>query len=111
MAALLIPTRQGEPYYTQRTRLDGREYNLRFAWNQRIERWFLDINDGDGVPIVLGLKLTSNWPLLRAYRYDPRVPPGELAAMTSPKDNVPPGLNDMGKGLRCELTYFAATDL
>ena len=34
-SAFSIPTVPGVPYYVQRTRLDGREFNLRLAWNER----------------------------------------------------------------------------
>jgi len=105
--AYSIPTQQGVPFWTQRTTLDGRDYNLRFAWNQREARWYLDILAGGGDPILTGLKLITNWPLLRSYHADPRVPPGELGVLTSLPDISPPGLNDMGIGRRCVLTYVS----
>lgn len=104
-----IPTLQGEPYYTQRTKLDGREFVLRFAWNQGLARWFLDIMADDGSMLVAGLRLVPNWPLLRFYQYDSRVPQGDLRVMTFDPTSEPPGLDDMGVGLRCELTYFPRT--
>ena len=110
MRTLAIPTTPGLAYYTQRTRLDGREYNLRFAWNQGAERWTLDILDSEDTPIVVGIKLVTNWPLLRAYQYDARVPQGDLRVTTLMPDDRPPGYHDLGIGLRCELTYFSATD-
>ena len=102
-----IPTQQGLPFYTQRVTLDGRDYNLRFAWNQRLERWYLDIRDGADVSLLVGLKLVTNWPLLLAYHHDERLPAGELVVMTSLPDNSPPGYMDLGVGLRCELTYLS----
>lgn len=105
-----IPTQQGVPFWMQRTTLDGRDYNLRFAWNQREERWYLDIADGDDTAILTGLKLVTNWPLLRAYHADHRVPPGELAVFTMLPDTSPPGLFDLGVGLRCTLYYASPND-
>lgn len=108
-AVLTIPTQQGVPFYTQRTALDGRDYTLRFAWNQRAQRMYLDLLDatkGDA-PILVGLKLITNWPLLRAYHARPGVPPGELGVLTKLADTSPPGLNDLGVGLRCELVYLS----
>jgi hypothetical protein len=109
VATIAIPTVAGEPYYTQRTRLDGRDYNLHFAWNEREERWRLSIHDDEDVPLVRGLKLVANWPLLRFYRFDPRVPPGELMVVDLTGSNEPPGLDDLGIGRRCELVYYATT--
>ena len=57
-------------------------------------------------PVLLGLKLVANWPLLRHYHHDPRVPPGEFFVMDLTGDRTPPGLDDLGEGKRCELTYF-----
>jgi hypothetical protein len=110
MANLLIPT-LASPYYKQRTRLDGVDYNLRFAWNERIARWHLDIyDDADGI-ICAGLKLITNVSLLRFYQWDPRMPPGDLRVMTLSPDESPPGLNELGEGLRCQLIYFPMTVL
>lgn len=106
---LTVPTTPGEPYYIQRTKLDGRDYVLHFAYNQREERWHLSIHDEEDLPILQGLKLLANWPLLRAHRYDPRVPPGELMVSDQTGDGSPPTLDELGAGRRCELIYQTAT--
>lgn len=109
---IAIPTTTGRPYYQQRTRLDGREYVLRFAWNQREARWYLTIADDEDTVLLAGRKLLSNWPLLRHYHAaDARLPPGELMVVDLTGDNVPPGLDDLAIGARCELTYYAVTEL
>ncbi|HYQ47152.1 MAG TPA: hypothetical protein VER11_34515 [Polyangiaceae bacterium] len=111
MATLLVPTTPGVPFYTQKTRLDGVDYVLSFRHSQREDRWYLSIADAEEVPILTGLKLVTNWPLLQAYRFDPRVPPGELMASTLTTDDSPPGLNELGEGLRVQLIYFEAGTL
>lgn len=102
---LAIPTTPGEPHYTQRTRLDGKDYNLEFLWNVREARWYLSLSDDAGTLILAGLKLMTNVGLLAAYHADPNVPPGELAVV-SKVSTAPAGLYELGLGLRCELTYF-----
>jgi hypothetical protein len=109
MSILTIPTTLGEPYYTQTTRLDGRDYILHFAYNQRTDRWYLSLHDDENVPLIAGLKLVANWPLLRHYQWDERVPPGELTVADLTGDGTPPGLDDLGPGRRCELVYRPAT--
>lgn len=106
-----IPTVAGVPYYTLRTRLDGRDYNMRFAWNERAERWHLDIMTDTGELLVAGIKLVANWPLLRFYHSDSRLPPGELSVIDLTPDGSPPGLSDLEIGARCTLTYYPTTDL
>lgn len=105
-----IPTVIGEPYYTMRTRLDGRDFNLRFAWNQTAERWHMDIYSGADEPLALGIKIVCGIPLLRFYQYDARLPPGILMAMDLSNDNSPPGFLDLAIGKRVELTYFPTTN-
>ena len=111
MAALLVPTTPGVPFYTQKTRLDGIDYILGFRYSQREDRWYLSIYDSEEKPILLGLKLVANWPLLHAYRFNPLVPPGELMASSLGPDDSPPGLNELGEKLRVQLIYFEAGTL
>lgn len=108
MATLLIPT-SSDPYYSQKVKLDGRDFVFRFSYNEREARWYLGILDDEETPLRLGLKLVANWELLQHYRADPRMPPGELWVMDLTESNAPPTLNELGEGKRCELTYFSAT--
>ncbi len=111
MALIVIPTSPGVPYFRQKTNLEGRDFVLDFSYNQRIERWYLSIFDEEETPILRGLKLVANWPLLRHYRYDIRLPPGELMALTQDGSTAPPTLNELGPGKRAELVYIEAADL
>lgn len=110
MAVQLIPVRSGIAYQSQKTRLDGRDYILRFSFNEREARWYLAIFDEEETPLLAGIKLVSNWKLLRFHHHDPRVPPGELMAIDLTGDNSPPGLDDFGIDKRVTLTYFTADD-
>lgn len=101
-----IATTPGRPDYSMRTRLDGRNYQLRFLWNMREERWYFDIiSDADEL-LAAGIKIIANRPLIRFYQWDVRLPPGEFRAVDLSTNGSPPGLFDMGKGLRVELTYY-----
>lgn len=111
MALQIIPTSPDVPYYRQKTKLEGREFVLYFAFNQRIGRWHLSVFDEEETPLVQGLKLVVNWPLLRHYRYDSRLPPGELMALAQDGSHEPPGLGELGEGKRVELIYLEVADL
>jgi hypothetical protein len=100
-----VLTVPGNPNYTLRTRFDGRDFNLKFLWNEREERWYLDIRTDSDLPIVMGIKLITNRPLLRFYKFDARLPPGELYAWSLTTDESPPGLFELGSGKRVELSY------
>lgn len=104
-----IPVAVGIPHYTMRCRLDGKDYNFEMKWNERAERWHMSIFADDETPLVLGIKVVTNWPMLRYYHYNPDVPPGELFAMDLSGDAAPPGLYDFGAEKRVELVYFPTT--
>jgi hypothetical protein len=108
--SLVIPTLEDNPYYSIRVRLDGLDYNLRFAWNERVERWNFDILTDDGKVLATGIRIVSNWPLLRYYQYDKLMPPGEMMAVDSTLDGSPPGFFDLAPGKRVQLIYFPVTD-
>lgn len=111
MAIQVIPTSSDSAYYEQRTRLDGKDYTLQFAWNQREERWHVSLLDESDEPIVRSIKVLANWPMLRDHRHDDRVPPGELVAVDLTGNNGPPLFDELGIGARCELTYFDAEEV
>jgi len=108
-----IPTRTDglTPYYTQRVNLDGQDFNLNFRWSTRAERWYLDLYDSAGEPLVLGMKLVCGWPVTRYYHGRAGMPAGDFWVLALAVDQTPPGLLDFGIGLRCELVYFSAGEL
>lgn len=117
--SLRIPTSTTFPLYSQTTTLDGVDYVLRFLWNQREGSWFFSLLDADEDPIVEGLKVVVNLPLLRLVT-DERKPPGVLLAVdtTAPEVDraagekvlaLDPGLEDLGE--RVLLLYFSEAEL
>lgn len=106
----VIPTeRETRGNYSQRTVLDGREYLLLFRWNQREGRWYLTISDQDGAPIVSGVKIVVNFPLITNRIVDARRPPGEIFATDTTGADIDPGLDDLGS--RVVLIYIDAADI
>lgn len=65
MEVLEIPFQTDSPHYTQQTELDGKTYTLEFEFIEREGFWMLHISDQDGNPLVSGIKLVADWPLLR----------------------------------------------
>jgi hypothetical protein len=103
MAVLVIPTFT-DPLYTQRTILDGKEYLFTFDWQDRSERWYLSIHSINEEPLILGIKIVANWPLLRKFPKDGRIPAGELVAVDFAESGEPPGLLELGT--RVQLHYY-----
>jgi hypothetical protein len=100
-----------DPFQSFRARLDGVDYLISLAYNQREDRIYLSLADNEENPIVSGIKVLANYPLLFRHRYDTRIPPGELMAIDTTTDGSPPGLGELGEGLRCQLVYFDAAEL
>lgn len=105
--------------YRQVTTLDGRDYVLRFLFNEREDKWYLSVADESDVSIVHGIKIVPLVSLLRKVT-DARRPPGVLMARDMTGADVDfsagekivdldPGLNDLGG--RVLLFYFAEDEL
>lgn len=107
MPIFTVPT-SDQPFYTQKTALDGVNFTLSFAYNQREDRWYLSIADDEETPIVSGIKILANFPLLFRFKFLPAMPPGEMVALDTTKDGSPPGAGELGSGKRVRLVYFDA---
>jgi hypothetical protein len=94
-----------------RVRLDGQDFNFKFRYASRQERFYLSIYSADETPLALGIKLVCNIELVRYYRNKPGMFPGELAVVATVSDTTPPTLLELGPGKRCELTYFTLEEL
>lgn len=105
--------------YRQVTTLDGRDYVLRFLFNQREGKWYMSMADESDVSIVHGVKIVPLISLLRKVK-DERKPPGLLMARDLTAADVDfsagekvvdldPGLNDLGAGVL--LFYFLENEL
>jgi len=105
-----IPT-VTEPYYTIRVRLDDQDYTLEFTYSTRQERYYVSLFDVEDKPLVCGLKLVTNTPLLRYWHHKDGVPPGELMVTATGQDVTPPKIGELLEDGRCQLTYFTAAEV
>lgn len=110
---LVVPMTPGVPLYTQRTKLEGKDYLLRFDWNARSATWYLQVMNSDGEALTGMLRLVLGVPLLRLHHDDDRVPPGELI-MAEPgrlpgEGMTAPGLEDVNT--RTILLYLEAAEV
>jgi hypothetical protein len=109
---LLIPTSVDLSSYVQRTTMDGVDYLLRFQFNQRLGRWFVDVRDVEENPIAMGLPLVVNYEIGR-WVVDERWLAGRLATLDQEAANDQeardPGLIDLGA--RVLLSYLEAAEL
>jgi hypothetical protein len=107
MTLSIIATRgsSASPTIRQRVRLDGRDYLLDFAWNGRESRWYVDVSDANGTPIVAGRKLVAS-ARVGQRTTDPRRPAGVLCTIDRSGTGVDPGIDELGS--RVVLAYMDA---
>lgn len=105
----LIPVIAGASHQQQRIALDGKLYTLGLSWNQWASYWSFSLWDSEESPIILGVRIAVNWPLLRYYKFDSRCPPGEFFAHDLTDNSSDPGYDDFGIGKRVQLVYYAQT--
>lgn len=99
-------------FLSLRLTLDGADYLLSLAWSQREEKWYLSLADGEDVPIVSGVKVVADYPLLSLSHHDSRCPPGELMATDTTGQGLDPHFADMsGDAPRVVLVYIPAAEV
>lgn len=110
MEAITVPADRA--FVSQRVTLDGKEYVITLKWNMREEKWYLWLADQDELPILSGVKVVADYPLLTLCRQDPRCPPGQLLAYDSLGQGLDPHFADMsGDSPRVLLMYASAEEL
>ncbi len=116
--SLAVPTSLELSSYSQRTQLDGEDFVLFFQYNQRLDRWFVDVTDEEEKPIGVGLRLTTNFPAGRFLR-DERRPKGTLMVVDQEGSGTDQdALNQLSRdaglfelGDRFILIYFEEAEL
>lgn len=109
MAIYEIPLPTDAPLFTVRADLDGTDYDLRFDWSGRENRWTFSLYLPAGDPIARGLRVVPNWNVLRATQ-TPGRPPGQIWFLDERgRATEAPGFSDLGRRVR--LHYIPAADL
>jgi hypothetical protein len=55
---------ENSPYYTYSTSLAKVSYNITIRYSGRGLCWYMDITTRDNIPVVVGIKLVPNYPIL-----------------------------------------------
>jgi hypothetical protein len=97
MATTIIPIEDAENLgqFLFTVDLDGTNFQFDMRYNQREDFWYLNISDIDGNLLRSGIKVVSNWPLIRLLRSTPR-PNGEIITIDTRYAPLDPGLADLG---------------
>lgn len=74
--------------------LDGSDFRLDFQFNSREGFWYFDLLNTGGEMLRSGIKVVSNYWLLRLFQARTR-PPGELMSIDTRLEPTDPGLEDL----------------
>ena len=103
---LAIPFNQASNFKEQLL-LDGELFVLEFTWNALNEFWVMDIYTREEDPILLGIKIVPNYPLLSAYSM-PEKPKGEIICQNVVSDTGEIERFDIGQ--KFELIYYSQNE-
>lgn len=70
------------PAFSYSVQLGDGVYILRYLYNHRAGRWFMDIETSAGIPIITGVAMVPGYNLIRNYKYQ-ALPPGALIIISN----------------------------
>lgn len=106
MALLELPVRSDLKAYSFKIDLDGAIYTLSFRFNQRMQRWFMDIATEDEIELINGIELLTDVILNNQYVVN-GAPPGFFICEDTTGESKIAGVDDLGNDVR--LLYQEAT--
>ena len=109
MAVTKIPTSTTFPFYDMEVDLDGVLFLLSFKFNGRDQAWYMSILDPNGTQLRSGLKVVSDWPLMRLWQEIQIRPAGEMVAVAQGGIARPALIDELGEEV--VLTYLDAEEL
>jgi len=105
LTTLVIPVRADLPAYTFQIELDGSLYTLTFRYNERMDRWLMDIADENEDALLLGIPILTDFNLIERFK-DDNLPPGEFFALDESGAQKYAGREDLGNDIK--LFYVEA---
>jgi len=97
MAYLELPLSGGgeNPNFDSTFTLDGKDYNIKFRYNDRADFWSMSIYDSSDVAIREGIRVVSNFPLTRKIA-DPARATGLMFAFDPRSSASAPSIEELG---------------
>ncbi|MEM0173064.1 MAG: hypothetical protein QXI16_00995 [Sulfolobaceae archaeon] len=88
--------------------LTGSLYFLEFRWNALNEFWVMDIFNNDEFPIIYGIKIVQDYPLLYQYTVE-GLPPGEIICQNIV--NAPSNIGRFDMSQKFLLVYYEPQEI
>lgn len=103
----IIPFKEPAQWKEQ-IELDNILFFLAFKWNALNEFWVMDIYNSNEDPLIYGIKIVPNYPLLAAYSVFGQ-PPGEIICQNVV--NAPNNIGRFDMSQKFELIYYFSGEL
>ena len=95
---------------TQDITLGGFKYNFIYSFNERDNRWRIDIYNVDNTPVITGVKIMENQSLLERYILED-FNHGDIYCLRIHETPDPVGRDNLGPGLAYSLFYFTNEEI
>lgn len=102
---ITIPLAPSVAHQVSTVTLDGRRFELRIDWIQRVRRWALSLSTDSGASIMRCKFLALRSDLLRQVRANPDAPQGTLALVDTENRDAEAGFTTLGG--RHALVYLS----
>lgn len=89
-----IPLVAGFTDQTSDIVLNNQPYTIRVQWNTRFEYWALSLYEREGDPLLVGIKMVQNYPLIQRFQKVNVV--GDLYFLHRGGKTYRPGFDDIG---------------
>lgn len=90
-----IPVITDNRNYEFRISLDGVFFTLAFRFNFRMNRWFMDVKDGENVPLINGVPLLQGTDLIERFKAV-TLPAGHFLMLNLEDETIEAGADDLG---------------
>lgn len=94
--------------WQEQIELEDAIYILNFTWNALNEFWVMDIYNRNDLPLILGIKIVPNYPLLSPYTVFGK-PAGEIVCQNVV--NAPSTIGRFDMSQKFELIYYFQGEL
>ena len=98
MALVILPLDNDVRNFEFRTDLDGIQFLFAFRFNERMDRWIMDIKTADDEPILMGTPILQGVTFLERFKIE-TLPPGRLFSINIQTLFEETGVEDLGKNL------------
>lgn len=98
MAILKLPVSSEFPKFKFNTELDTETFIFSFRFNERMDRWIMNISDATEIPLIMGIPVLLGVPFYEQFK-NPSLPKGRLFAINPESANTEAGSEDLGKSV------------